>query len=142
MEVAVVGLGAVGMLIAHFLNAAGVRPKAVVKTPCSRYEFCAHGMCEALEVEPAERAAASGYAVVAVKAYDTEAALERAAGRLLVIQNGIGGVEAARARGFEAYAGVLTYGVYREGCRAELRGEGRLYMPAELADLAELLERG
>jgi hypothetical protein len=37
---------------------------------------------------------------------------------------------------------VVTYGVYREGCRAELRGVGEIALPRGAEEVAEALERG
>lgn len=141
MKIGVVGMGAVGMLLTYFLNKAGVVPLAVARTKCERYLFC-WGECVELKVELADSARGVDYTFLAVKAYDTAEALERAGGIIVVVQNGIGGVEEARARGLYAQPAVLTYGVYREGCVAEFRGSGVLYLPAELAGLGDLLRRG
>ncbi|MFB6490095.1 MAG: ketopantoate reductase family protein [Thermoproteus sp. AZ2] len=142
MEVAVVGLGAVGMLLTYFLNRAGLRPRAVARTRCGEYVFCWGGRCAGLDVELADSAAGADYTFLAVKAYDTSSALDKVGGTVVVVQNGIGGAEEARARGLSAYPAVLTYGVYREGCRAELRGEGELYLPKELAEVGDVLGKG
>ena len=52
---AVVGLGAVGSLLVFFLNSAGIRPYAVVRTRCERYPLCAEA-CRELDVEVVPRA--------------------------------------------------------------------------------------
>ena len=47
----------------------------------------------------------------------------------VLFQNGIGGLEMARERFPNALGAIVTYGVYREGCRAELRGMGAVALP-------------
>ncbi|MEM4650456.1 MAG: hypothetical protein QW086_01375 [Pyrobaculum sp.] len=42
----------------------------------------------------------------------------------VLFQSGIGGIEMARERFSNALGAVVTYGVYREVCRSELRGMG------------------
>lgn len=139
--IGVVGVGAVGSLLIYFLNGAGVRPLAVQRTRCRR-ALCA-GRCVELEFEEVEALPPSvKYTLVAVKAYDTAAALDRAAGIPVLFQNGLGGVEEARRRFGVAWPAVVTYGVSREGCRAELRGEGEIVLPREAGELADLLARG
>jgi ketopantoate reductase len=46
-----------------------------------------------------------------------------------LFQNGIGGLEMAREMFLNALGAVVTYGVYREGCRAELWGMGAVALP-------------
>jgi len=46
-----------------------------------------------------------------------------------LFQNSIGGLEMAREMFLNALGAVVTYGVYREGCRAELRGVGEVALP-------------
>jgi 2-dehydropantoate 2-reductase len=139
---AVVGLGAVGSLLAFFLNSAGIRPYAVVRTRCERYLFRAE-TCRELDVEVVPRAPPSvKYTLIAVKGPDTAKALEAAAGVPILFQNGIGGLEMARERFPNALGAVVTYGVYREGCRSELRGVGEVALPRGAEEVAEALERG
>ena len=139
---AIVGLGAVGSLLAYFLNSAGIRPYAVVRTRCERYVFCAE-TCRELDVEIAPRAPPSvKYTLIAVKGPDTQSALETATGTSVLFQNGIGGLETARERFPNALGAVVTYGVYREGCRTELRGVGEIALPRGAEEVAEALERG
>jgi len=139
---AIVGLGAVGSLLAYFLNSAGMRPYAVVRTGCERRVFCGEA-CRELDVEAVPRAPPSvKYTLIAVKGPDTQSALEAAAGTPVLFQNGIGGLETARERFPNALGAVVTYGVYREGCRAELRGVGEIALPRGAEEVAEALERG
>lgn len=144
MMFAIVGLGAVGSMLAYFLNAAGIEPYAVVRSRCDEYRFCAGGSdCARLRVRVVS-SLPSGvrYTLVAVKAPDTEGALKAAAGIPVIFQNGIGGLELARGRFPAAYGAVVTYGVYREGCRSELRGLGEIVLPRGAEEVAEALERG
>ena len=46
-----------------------------------------------------------------------------------MFQNGIGGLELVRERFPNALGAVVTYGVYSEGCRAELWGMGAVALP-------------
>ena len=139
---AIVGLGAVGSLLAYFLNSAGMRPYAVVRTGCERHVFCGEA-CRELDVEAVPRAPPSvKYTLIAVKGPDTQSALEATAGTPVLFQNGIGGLETARERFPNALGAVVTYGVYREGCRAELRGVGEIALPRGAEEVAEALERG
>ncbi|MGC9051475.1 ketopantoate reductase family protein [Pyrobaculum sp.] len=137
----VVGLGAVGSLFTYFLNRAGYVPAAVQRRPCGEYLFCAGGACERL------RFAAAGaeevrYTVVAVKAYDSPSAVPHLRGVAVVAQNGVGGFEAIREAYPNSVAAVVTYGVYREGCRSELRGVGEIYLPRSVAELGDVLRGG
>jgi len=139
MEVLIIGLGAVGTLLAFFLNRAGVVPCAVTRTPWSpRIKWgdeqvmvsVRWGVCDA------------DTTIIAVKAYDTEAAIPHVRGRPVVAQNGIGGAEAvARAIGV-AYPMVVNYGVTRLGGYVEVRGVGEIILPSQVSDLADVLERG
>jgi len=47
-----------------------------------------------------------------------------------------------RERFPNALGAVVTYGVYREGCRSELRGVGEVALPRGAGEVAEALERG
>ncbi|MFN7105721.1 MAG: ketopantoate reductase family protein, partial [Pyrobaculum sp.] len=79
------------------------------------------------------------YTVVAVKAYDSAAAARHVKGLAVVAQNGVGGLEAFGERAVPA---VVTYGVYREGCRSQLRGVGEIVLPREAGELGEWLKNG
>ncbi|ACB39264.1 ketopantoate reductase family protein [Pyrobaculum neutrophilum] len=139
---AVVGMGAVGSLLAYFLNGAGVEPYAVSRTRCERYVFC-DGGCRELRVRHVGRAPPEvRYSLVAVKGPDTADALSAVSGVPVLFQNGIGGLELARRIFPSAAAAVVTYGVYREGCRAELRGRGEIILPRDAAEVGEALARG
>lgn len=139
---AVVGLGAVGSLLTYFLNSAGYVPHVATRSRCERHLFCA-GDCVELKVRHVVRPPPGvKYTLVAVKAPDTETALHFVVGTPVVFQNGIGGLEAARARFPAALGAVVTYGIYREGCRAELRGEGEVVLPRGAEEVAEALRLG
>lgn len=139
----VVGLGAVGSLLAYFLNEAGLEPYAVSRSRCDEYIFCNGDSCHKLRVKMIDRAPPDvKYSLVAVKGPDTTGALRAASGVPVLFQNGIGGLELAREVFPNAMAAVVTYGVYREGCRAELRGRGEIILPKEAAEVGEALARG
>jgi 2-dehydropantoate 2-reductase len=137
----IVGLGAVGSLFAYFLNRAGYTPGVVQRRACDEYLFCADGACERLRFAAAGAEGAK-YTVVAVKAYDSLSAIPYLRGTAVVAQNGIGGYESIREVYPSSVAAVVTYGVYREGCRSELRGRGEIYLPRAVSDFADVLERG
>ncbi|MGB9704800.1 MAG: ketopantoate reductase family protein [Pyrobaculum sp.] len=137
----VVGLGAVGSLFTYFLNRAGYVPAAVQRRPCGEYLFCASGACERLRFAAAG-AEEARYTVVAVKAYDSPSAVPHLRGIAVVAQNGVGGFEAIREAYPNSVAAVVTYGVYREGCRSELRGVGEIYLPRSVAELGDVLRGG
>jgi len=139
---AVVGLGAVGSLLTYFLNSAGFTPYVATRTRCERFYFCIE-TCVELKAEVVERVPPSvKYTFVAVKGPDTPSALAVAAGVPVIFQNGIGGLELARRRFPEALGAVVTYGIYREGCRSELRGWGEIVLPIGAEEVAEVLKRG
>ncbi len=139
---AVVGVGAVGSLLTYFLNSAGFTPHVATRSKCQRFIFCADS-CVELKVEVAGRFPSSvKYTLVAVKGPDTPSALALVVGTPVIFQNGIGGLEMARERFPTALGAVVTYGVYREGCRAELRGVGEIVLPRGAEEVAEALERG
>ena len=139
---AVVGVGAVGSLLTYFLNSAGFTPHVATRSKCQRFIFCLD-TCAELKVEVAGRFPSSvRYTLVAVKGPDTPGALALVVGTPVIFQNGIGGLEMARERFPAAMGAVVTYGVYREGCRAELRGWGEIVLPRGAEEVAEALERG
>lgn len=137
----VVGLGAVGSLFTYFLNRAGYAPGVVQRRPCGEYLFCAGGAWERLRfaVAGAEEAR---YTVVAVKAYDSLSAVPHLRGIAIVAQSGVGGYEAIKEAHPNSVAAVVTYGVYREGCRSELRGAGEICLPRSVAELGDVLRSG
>jgi 2-dehydropantoate 2-reductase len=47
-----------------------------------------------------------------------------------------------RERAPGALGAVVTYGVYRDGCRAELRGVGEVALPRGAEEVAEALRQG
>lgn len=138
----VIGLGAVGSLFTYFLNRAGVVPEVVQRRRCWEFLFCVEGDCEKLKFREGGAADDVGYTIVAVKAYDSRSVVPHLKGVAVVAQNGIGGYEEIKEAYPNSVPAVVTYGVYREGCRAELRGVGEIYLPSAVSTLAELLERG
>ncbi len=139
----IIGLGAIGILLAYFLNKAGHVPYAVTRTRRDRYAIRAEGAEEAVEVVLVDKLPGSvRYSLIAVKAYDTESALGAVAGIPVVFQNGIGGLELARERLGLGIGAVVTYGVSREGGVAELRGRGEIILPEEAGELADALRAG
>lgn len=138
-----VGLGAVGSLIVFFLNRAGYTPSAVARSKCDVYYFClSPGECVELSLEGGVELGDVRYTFLAVKAYDTASTLHLLKGAVLVAQNGVGGYELVKERYGRAYPLVVTYGVYRSGCKTELRGVGEFIAPADVCEAAEALERG
>ncbi|MFN3804543.1 MAG: ketopantoate reductase family protein [Pyrobaculum sp.] len=137
--IGVVGLGAVGSLFVHFLNQGGITPYVITRR-CVEYTFCSP-TCRQLQFVPTSELPPVKYTVVAVKAYDSAAAAVHVGGLAVVAQNGVGGLEAIRER-HRAVPAVVTYGVYREGCRSELRGVGEIVLPREAEELGEWLRRG
>jgi len=140
--IGVVGLGALGSLITYFLNRAGVEPYVVQRSRCETFTFCAERCTDLKFVIVEELPNDVEYTIVAVKAYDSRSAASLAKGLAVVVQNGVGGFEEFREVYPRALPAVATYGVYREGCRAELRGYGEFVLPRGAEAVAELLRRG
>ncbi|ABP51550.1 MULTISPECIES: ketopantoate reductase family protein [Pyrobaculum] len=140
--IGVVGLGAVGSLFVYFLNRAGIVPRVVQRRRCPEYVFCAGGQCGGLRFADVADLGDVEYTVVAVKAYDSASVVPLLRGVAVVAQNGIGGYEAIKERYPNSVPAVVTYGVYREGCRSELRGVGEIYLPRAAERLAEALREG
>ena len=139
----IIGLGAIGTLLAYFLNKAGHVPYAVARTRRSKYVIKAWGLEEVVEVALVERLPPTvRYSLVAVKAYDTESALGAIAGIPVVFQNGIGGLELIKERLGVGLGAVVTYGAARTGDIVELRGLGEIILPEEAGDLADALRAG
>ncbi len=135
-----VGMGAVGSLFVYFLNNAGVKPY-VLRRHCEEFYFCTAG-CRRLEFTPVSEIPQVDYTIVAVKAPQSLSAVPHLRGVAVVAQNGVGGFELIREMYPNAVAAVVTYGVYREGCRSELRGVGEIILPKEVRQFGELIQRG
>lgn len=135
------GLGAVGTLLAYFLNQAGHVPYAVVRKGGGR--VLKWGGEQRVEVRLVETLPPDvKYALVAVKAYDTEEALPKIRGFPVVFQNGVGGLELVRERLGVGAGAVLTYGVWRRGEVVEVAGVGEVILPEEAGEVGDVLKRG
>ncbi len=152
MRVSIIGLGAVGGLLAYM--ARHVRPTVIYRSPRYRevlecfggvYIRLPDGSEEVVEVDHAltgEVEESSFDAVfIAVKAYDTRSAAEEAFrlvkdnGIIIVVQNGIGGLEEVlriverSGKEVNVAAGILTYGVVKVRIGVvEIRGIGELLL--------------
>jgi 2-dehydropantoate 2-reductase len=132
-SVAVIGLGALGGAFAGLLSLAGLRVTAVVRSEEQRKQIAETGLrmlegdretavrlrvCADLPVEEE----AFDLVVVLVKAFDTQAAAARLAGRIraktpvLTLQNGLGNAEALAAclKPEQVLAGTTTFGALRD----------------------------
>lgn len=138
----IVGLGAVGTLLAYFLNSAGYVPYAVVRSGGGGRTLRWGGE-HAVRVRLVEALPPDvKYALVAVKAYDTEGALPKIKGFPVVFQNGVGGLELVRERLGVGAGAVLTYGVWRRGDAVEVAGVGEVVLPEEAGEVGDALRRG
>jgi len=156
LEVCIIGAGAVGGLLAAAALEAGCSVRLYSRRSCT---LTVRGPPHRVRVEALGTPwppAVCDYAILAVKAYSTREALEYMAAyrvrapMLLVVQNGLGGLEYAESAypGLAA-AGVADFGSLRRGCTVERRGAGRLVAGcrgldcrAELAPLARCLALG
>ncbi|WP_367834235.1 ketopantoate reductase family protein [Vulcanisaeta sp. JCM 16159] len=133
----IIGLGGVGMLLAHFLNNAGYVPYVVTRTRYSRYLIKFGGEHE-IRVRLVDKLPSDvKYTLIAVKAYDTESIIDKVVNTPVVFQNGIGGVELIRERLGVGYGAVITYGVTRSEGTVEVRGVGEVILPSSVSEVAD-----
>jgi len=138
----IIGLGAVGSLLAYFLNQAGYVPHVVTRSRRERYVLKWGGEAYVLQVALGDKLPPVDYTLVAVKAYDTEAVVNKIRGVPIVFQNGIGGLELIKERLGVGFGAVVTYGVARVEGVAEVRGVGEIVLPREAGDVADALAAG
>jgi len=138
----IIGLGAVGSLLAYFLNQAGYVPHVVTRSRRERYVLKWGGETHVLQVAVVDELPPVDYTLVAVKAYDTEAVVDKIRGVPTVFQNGIGGLELIRERLGVGFGAVVTYGVARVEGVAEVRGVGEVVLPREAGEVADALRAG
>ncbi|WP_446751624.1 ketopantoate reductase family protein [Vulcanisaeta sp. JCM 16161] len=138
----IIGLGAVGLLLAHFLNNAGYVPYVVTRTRYEDYVIRFNGDYR-VEVKLVDYLPSDvKYSLIAVKAYDTEMIINKIVGVPVVFQNGIGGLELIRERLGVGYGTVVTYGITRSGNVAEVRGVGEIMLPSLIGEVADTLRAG
>ncbi len=152
VKIAIIGLGAVGGLLAYM--ARRVKPTVIYRSPVYREAIkCFGGVYVRLpdgreEIVKVDHGYANEFegssfdtVFITVKAYDTRAAaieasrLVKDGGVVVVIQNGIGGLEEAihvigeSEKKIDVALGVLTYGVTRLRASAiEVKGVGELLL--------------
>ncbi len=143
----IVGAGAIGSAIASLMEANGCEYRLYSRSPGPRAVSAPWGRYRLEAIGPPWPPGHCEYAVLAVKAYDTVPALELIdtyrveAPVLVVVQNGLGGLEEAskRRRGVTA-GGVADFGVLRRGPTALVTGLGRLVLGCPGWDCTGLLE--
>jgi len=138
----IIGLGAVGSLLAYFLNRAGHVPNVVTRSRRESYVLKWGEETHILKVALGNELPPVDYTLVAVKAYDTEAVVSKIRGVPIVFQNGIGGLELVKERLGVGFGTVVTYGVARIGDVAEVRGVGEIVLPRETGEVADVLAAG
>lgn len=139
----IIGLGAVGSLLAYFLNRAGYEPYVITRTWYGRYVIKLNNEEYVLKVKPVREFPNDvKYTFISVKAYDTNNVINYIKGIPIVFQNGIGGLEIIRERLGKGYAAIITYGLTRGHNTVELRGLGEIILSRELIDVIETLKIG
>jgi 2-dehydropantoate 2-reductase len=158
LNVCIVGAGALGGVIGAYAQAGGCRVHLYSRRGGLLKVSWLGGHAVFEVMGPPWSAPSCDYAVMAVKAYSTASALEAMAAYrveapvVVVVQNGLGGLEAVEAslRGRATVAGgVADLGATRRGWLVEQRGEGRLVLGCrgrdcrlELEGLARCLRSG
>lgn len=137
---AIIGLGAVGSLLALFLNRVGHRPYVLARSRVRRVVW--GGETYTLDVAYVDEVPDVEYTLVAVKAYDTEGVLPHIRGVPVIFQNGIGGLELVVERYGKGLGAVVTYGAYRSGDVVEVRGAGEIILPEDAGRLVDDLRNG
>jgi len=132
----IIGLGAVGTLIAHFLNNAGYTPLVITRTKYDEVFFNE----EKIQVKYVNELNNIKYTFVTVKAYDTPKILSYLKGKVIVIQNGIGGYELIKEHHTNSYPAILTYGLERNNNKVKLNGIGEIILPLEATEYDEIGE--
>ena len=149
VNVAVVGPGAVGTVIAYSLNAVGIKPYLVFRTAAQAKAAAEHGVkvivnnsLESVDATPVPQHRLGGklidVAFLTVKAYDVTAAARsvrpslRDGAVVVICQNGLGVVERVLrvlGRGFRYVRAVLNLGAFRRGGGVvKLAGIGESYV--------------
>lgn len=123
----IIGLGAVGTLIAHFLNNAGYTPLVITRT---KYDEVFLNE-QRVQIKYVNELKNIRYTFVTVKAYDTPSILQYLKGNVIVIQNGIGGYELIKEYHTNSYPAILTYGLERNNNKVKLNGIGEIILPLE-----------
>ncbi|BDR93239.1 ketopantoate reductase family protein [Vulcanisaeta souniana] len=142
MVFGIIGLGGVGILLAHFLNNAGYVPYVVTRTHYGRY-IIRFGEEHEVRVKLVDKLPSGvKYTLIAVKAYDTESIIDKVVNTPVAFQNGIGNVELIRERLGIGYGAVITYGITRSGGVAEVRGVGEVILPSSVGEVADVLKAG
>ncbi|MEB3816873.1 MAG: 2-dehydropantoate 2-reductase [Desulfurococcales archaeon] len=149
----IIGAGAVGSVLAYVAELRGCSVRLYSRSEGLRYVKAPAGTLTLNAEGPPWRPTQCDYMLLAVKAYDTRRALEMArtfrvaSPILLVVQNGLGGLEEAESMGFNVAGGVADFGAFRRGALVELRGTGRLIVgcrgrdcSSELAGLRSCLD--
>lgn len=127
----IIGLGAVGTLIAHFLNNAGYTPLVITRT---KYDEVFLNE-QRVQIEYVNELKNIKYTFVTVKAYDTSSILQYLKGNVIVIQNGIGGYELIKEYHTNSYPAILTYGLERNNNKVKLNGIGEIILPFETTNM-------
>lgn len=137
----IIGLGAVGTLIAHFLNNAGYTPLVITRTKYDEVFFNEHR----IQIKYVNELNNIKYTFVTVKAYDTPNVIPYLKGKVIVIQNGIGGYELIKEHYTNSYPAILTYGLERNTNKVKLNGIGEIILPFETTkthsnEMSEIVE--
>ncbi|MEB2836253.1 MAG: 2-dehydropantoate 2-reductase [Desulfurococcales archaeon] len=143
----IVGAGAIGSALASLMEANGCDYSLYSRSPGPRIVSSPWGHYKPEAVGLPWPPGQCEYAILAVKAYDTAHALKLMrtyrveASVLVVVQNGLGGLEEAskRHKGVTA-AGVADFGVLRRGPTVLVTGLGRLVLGCPGWDCTGLLD--